>query len=275
MSIDWFTVLAQLANFLLLIWLLRRFLYRPILDGIDAREAEIARRLAVAEVARERAEAAEADFRQQHALSLASQEQQVKAALQSTRAEREQLLRDARLRLEQEQQQWRLELEQEAQDFVLRLQQAGSQTLAELTRKALHELADAKLEVAIARQLAPRLAALAAELRHAAGARHHARICSRHPLTADEQRQIRQAFDEALSAALPGIEWEFVTDPEQAHGLNLELGSVQLAWTLDSYMDEFERLLAQNHPGSPLPISVGSTGNAGSGSNAAHDVDAH
>lgn len=259
MSIDWFTVIAQLANFLLLIWLLRRFLYRPILDGIDAREAEIARRLAVAEVARERAEAAETDFRQQRALSLASQEEQIKAALQSTRAEREQLLRDARLRLEQEQQQWRLELDQEAQDFLQRLQQAGSHTLAELTRKALHELADAKLEVAIARQLAPRLSALAGELRHAAGSHHHARICSRHLLAADEQAQIRQVFDEAL----PGIEWEFVTDPQQAHGLNLELGSVQLAWTLDSYMDEFERLLAQNHPGSPLPISAGSAGNAG------------
>jgi len=48
MSIDWVTVLAQLANFLLLIWLLRRFLYRPIIAGIDAREAEIARRMAAA-----------------------------------------------------------------------------------------------------------------------------------------------------------------------------------------------------------------------------------
>ncbi|HAB91660.1 MAG TPA: F0F1 ATP synthase subunit B, partial [Pseudomonas sp.] len=46
MSIDWITVLAQIANFLVLLWLLKRFLYRPILDGIDAREAEIARRMA-------------------------------------------------------------------------------------------------------------------------------------------------------------------------------------------------------------------------------------
>ena len=52
MSIDWITVAAQVANFLVLVWLLKRFLYRPILDGIDAREAEIAGRMQVAERAR-------------------------------------------------------------------------------------------------------------------------------------------------------------------------------------------------------------------------------
>ena len=57
MSIDWITVAAQIANFLVLVWLLKRFLYRPILDGIDAREAEIAARMGEAAKAREKAEA--------------------------------------------------------------------------------------------------------------------------------------------------------------------------------------------------------------------------
>ena len=34
MSIDWITVLAQIGNFLVLVWLLKRFLYKPILKGI-------------------------------------------------------------------------------------------------------------------------------------------------------------------------------------------------------------------------------------------------
>ena len=49
MSIDWITVAAQIVNFLILVWLLKRFLYRPILDGIDAREREIAERMAEAD----------------------------------------------------------------------------------------------------------------------------------------------------------------------------------------------------------------------------------
>ena len=42
MLIDWFTVGAQALNFLILVWLLKRFLYKPILNAIDAREKRIA-----------------------------------------------------------------------------------------------------------------------------------------------------------------------------------------------------------------------------------------
>ena len=46
MLIDWFTVGAQAVNFLILVWLLKQFLYRPILDAIDAREKRIAGQIA-------------------------------------------------------------------------------------------------------------------------------------------------------------------------------------------------------------------------------------
>ena len=49
MLIDWFTVSAQVVNFLILVWLLKRFLYKPILHAIDAREKRIAAELADAD----------------------------------------------------------------------------------------------------------------------------------------------------------------------------------------------------------------------------------
>ena len=56
MLIDWFTVGAQVVNFLVLVWLLKRFLYKPVLQAIDAREKQVASQLAKA--AEERAQAA-------------------------------------------------------------------------------------------------------------------------------------------------------------------------------------------------------------------------
>ena len=44
MLIDWFTVGAQVLNFLILVWLMKRFLYKPVLDAIDARETAHRRR---------------------------------------------------------------------------------------------------------------------------------------------------------------------------------------------------------------------------------------
>ena len=55
MLLDWFTVGAQTLNFLVLVWLMKRVLYKPILDAIDAREKRIA--LALADAAAKKAEA--------------------------------------------------------------------------------------------------------------------------------------------------------------------------------------------------------------------------
>ena len=45
MLIDWFTVGAQVLNFIVLVWLLKHFLYKPVLNAIDAREKRVAAEL--------------------------------------------------------------------------------------------------------------------------------------------------------------------------------------------------------------------------------------
>ena len=54
MLIDWFTVGAQVVNFVILVWLMKHFLYKPILSAIDAREKRIASELAAANTKRDR-----------------------------------------------------------------------------------------------------------------------------------------------------------------------------------------------------------------------------
>ena len=56
MLIDWFTVIAQIINFLVLVALLKRFLYGRIIKAMDQREEKIAFRLADAERKRNEAE---------------------------------------------------------------------------------------------------------------------------------------------------------------------------------------------------------------------------
>lgn len=243
MSIDWITVLAQLANFLLLVWLLRRFLYRPILAGIDAREAEIARRMAAAEEARADADAARQHYLRLQHETLSAQQEKVDEALRASEHKREQILSEARALREQEQQDWRRHLEHERRDFEQRLQQAGAMTLLELTRKALTELADESLEAAIARQLGRRLAGMAAELSAAAGPSREALVSTRETL--DGEARARVAAE--LARILPHAEPRFVVDAGQSPGVVIQAGGARLAWTVDSYMDEFDAALARTH----------------------------
>jgi F-type H+-transporting ATPase subunit b len=41
MALDGWTIALQTVNFAILVWLLHRFLYRPVLRVIDARKAEV------------------------------------------------------------------------------------------------------------------------------------------------------------------------------------------------------------------------------------------
>ena len=56
MEINWFTVIAQIVNFLILVWLLKRFLYKPVLKAIDDREQKVAAKLKDAEIKNAEAE---------------------------------------------------------------------------------------------------------------------------------------------------------------------------------------------------------------------------
>ena len=243
MSIDWITVLAQMANFLLLVWLLKRFLYRPILDGIDAREAEIAKRMAAAGIAEQQAKTEAAQYKMQQAQLHEHKELLVTDALNNTKAQRDALLSEARAKLEHEQQDWQRFLSAERAKFSQQLQRNGEQALLTLTRKALHDLADENLEAAIVRHVGKRLIPLADDLIAAAGDTAQAVASTREPLNLADQEQLRQD----LSKLLPQLTLSFVTDATQATGLILRVGGAQVAWTLDSYTDELAALLVKNN----------------------------
>jgi len=66
MLIDWFTVGAQALNFLILVWLMKRFLYQPILRAIDARETRIAAELADADAKKAEAQTERDEFRRKN-----------------------------------------------------------------------------------------------------------------------------------------------------------------------------------------------------------------
>ena len=57
MLINWFTVLAQIVNFLILIYLLKRFLFKPILRAMAEREKKMVEALNRAEQAEQKAQA--------------------------------------------------------------------------------------------------------------------------------------------------------------------------------------------------------------------------
>ncbi len=239
MSIDWITVVAQIANFLVLLWLLKRFLYRPILDGIDAREKEIAERMSEATVIRESAQATEADYQTQIASLRQGREGLMEESRQAAEAERDALLAEANTQIARERQEREKQRAEEALRYSRELHDTGAHALVSLTRKALKDLSDETLEQRIVSQAAARSAAMSEQLKQAAGEQTNAKITTQYPLPQDLQEKLITEFKQTL----PNCGLTFTVDPEQSPGLNFRLGGAQLGWTVDSYMNGLEELL--------------------------------
>ncbi|EPX78225.1 F0F1 ATP synthase subunit B family protein [Litoreibacter arenae] len=239
MSIDWITVGAQIVNFLVLIWLLKRFLYRPILDGIDAREEEISTRMGEAQAIRTEAQQTEAKYKAEIADLRASKSEMLEKVRHTAEAERDALLAEARARLADEQAEREKHRAEEARAYSAQLHQTGASALVALTGKALSDLADTTLEQQIVAHAAARLKDQAGSLRDAAGDAREAVALTRDPLPDAEQARLR----DALAAILPEVTLRFDTDDTLSPGLSLRLGGAQVAWTIDSYLDGLDEML--------------------------------
>jgi F-type H+-transporting ATPase subunit b len=239
MSIDWITVGAQIANFLVLVWLLKTLLYRPILDGIDAREAEITARMDEAMQAKKQAEAVQQSFADKtKALNLA-QADLSETIRKKAEEQRDILLADAKTRLEQERIAWQAHLDDEARKYITKLHSAGAGAVLSMTRKALIDLSDETLEARMAQHLIEKMKPMAADLRRAAGATKTAVITSHGALPAP----VQALLTDDLQQLVPQITVQFTTAEGQTPGLMLRIGGAQVEWTVESYIDGLEQAL--------------------------------
>jgi len=239
MFIDWITVAAQIINFLVLIWLLKRFLYRPILDGIDQREAGIAARIANAETARSAAERA----KETHKVALATLAEEkatiIEAARVEATTEQAALRLLAREAMDAEQAEWLSQIRDERAAFLTDIRTTGAEAILSLTSKALKDLADVQLEDQIAARLESHLAELGPDLQRAGAASDGAVAVSSFPLTEARRKHLQRAFQNAVK----DVSLTFRTDPKESPGLTIQLGGVCIGWTVETYLDGLEEAL--------------------------------
>ena len=146
MLIDWFTVGAQALNFIILVWLLKRYLYKPILNAVDVREKRIAAELGDADAEKAEAQKEREEFQHKN-----EEFDQQRAALSSkatdeAKAEREQLLDDARKAADALNAKRQEALRSDANNLKQAIRRRTQQEVFAIARKALSDLATTSLE---------------------------------------------------------------------------------------------------------------------------------
>lgn len=246
MLIDWFTFAAQVVNFLILVYLLKRFLYQPILKAIDEREERVARQLQ--EAAAQQEAATEQHQKYQRLTDELSQQKEALIARAKTEAETEhqRLLDDARRDYEDLRSRLQQSLEKEQASLSQNLQQRTQTEIFEMARKVLADLADTNLEAQMVRVFVRQLedldkdekARLSTTLLSPEGP---LLVRSAFELKGRERKIIKTALNQYLSQS---VELEFKTSPEEISGIELSGNGFKLAWSIRDYLHELEKRVA-------------------------------
>ncbi|MEW6657835.1 MAG: F0F1 ATP synthase subunit delta [Thermodesulfobacteriota bacterium] len=247
MLINWFVVAAQIVNFLILVLLLKRFLYGPIVQAMAAREERIASQLAAARQKREDAEQEEASLRQK-IQEIGDQRQQMLAQAEGeAQAHKQKLLAQAREEVEQVRRKWAESVKWQKEAFLANLKQRLAQEFFAISRRALQELGNLEVEQRLLqvflerlRQLSPgERQALQESLKDAGG---ELAVTTAFALTPETQEQIKAQVQDLFG---PGLSLRFSTSSELLAGIELLTSSRKIAWSLGNYLDTLEEDLSQ------------------------------
>ncbi|MHB8067851.1 MAG: F0F1 ATP synthase subunit B [Desulfobaccales bacterium] len=247
MLINWFVVAAQIINFLILVLLLKRFLYGPIIKAMTAREEGIASQMAAARQKRQTAEEEEASLRQKIREIEEQRQEMLTEAGRQAEAHKQELFSQARQEVEQIRQKWAASLTREKETFLQNLKQRLAQEVVAISRRALKEMGNLALEQRLTEVFLDRLRLLPPEeqtaIRESIKETGSELLVTTAFEMSEETRQkvaaqVQEQFGRDLAL-------RFSTSGELLAGIELLTSSRKLAWSLGNFLDSLEEDLSQ------------------------------
>lgn len=246
MGFDWFTLFAQIVNFLILVFLLKYFLYHRIINAMDKREENILARMNEAEEKRKEAEKeAEAHREQRHRLE-EEREKLFDQAKQEAEEKRKELIETARGEAEGLRLKWNQSIDQEKDAFLKDLRHRAGEQIHQAVRRALTDLADRDLEQHMIDVFISRLQDLDKEEEEAiADALRESDdsvvITSTFEIPEEKRLEIRNLVRRELHDA---ADVRFETSHDSICGIVLQAGGHKIAWNFEAYVEELEEAVA-------------------------------
>lgn len=236
MLIDWFTVIAQIVNFLILVWLLKRFLYKRILDAIAARENGIAAGLAEAEAKEKEAGRQLALYRENLSGIERAREEMLAQARADAESMRATMLDSARQQVRALDAQWKEVLDREREAFLVDLRRRAAGRILDIARRTVAGLAGVEVERCAAEMFLEKVRSLDGDCWKHIG---HGAVSVRS--TCELSAELRDRIRGAIGAR---VETPVTVTFERAEGIGLGLelraNGWQIGWNSESYLEALE-----------------------------------
>jgi ATP synthase F0 subunit b len=247
MRIDWWTLALQAANFLVLVWLLQHFLYRPVLGIIAERQQRTENVIAQANAAKAAAEQLREGLEQQRGAIAKERDQALEEAHARATREASDLLERARTAAEQLLTEERRRIEQERAEATEALRQQTIELGVAVARRLLAEAADGGLE-------GPFLGRALTKLQSLTESEHReliAQLADGEAIRVTTARPLEQAASEAFRQKLqdllgPGTIVQFADDAALIAGAELHFPHTILRHSWRDSLREIEEELKRD-----------------------------
>lgn len=242
MGIDLFTLVAQIINLLILLFLLRKFLYLPVLKAVETRQKAVADELSAAEEAQKKAQqTVKACEKQMQKLEAQKQE-----ILQQAHHEADELAAELTERAHAEyintQKQWRRRMEAEQSGFDSVMQKAVSVQFNHFAQKALRQIADIDINDAAVEILIKQIASLSpqkqAEYAEAFQNKKQIEVQSASILSVANKVKLED-FLRTVWGLSRSVTFDFTVNSELIGGLCIAADEQLISWNLSEYLYEF------------------------------------
>jgi len=247
MNINWFTVIAQVLNFFILVWLLKRYLYKPILKAVDDRENKITAQLNDAEAKKAEAKKEQDEFKKKNEEFDQQKKALMDKAIAEGNAEREKLLEEAKKQAEALSAKLKKASEEAQENLNQELAEKTQKEVFAITRKALADIASLSLEEQSVSAFIKRLNQSKDEekkqfIEAFKSNSNTILVRSAFELSAKQQGEVSEAVDVILGTK---TQLQFKIVPELISGIELTTNGYKLSWSFSEYLNSLEKSIAE------------------------------
>ena len=259
MHIDWFVFFAQIVNFLILVFILKHFLYGRIIQAMDDREAKIVSRYEEAGRLQKEAQEAAAESEKKNQSMTDMAQEMLNKARDEAENTRQEMTRKAREEVDQVQMRWYEALESEKKTFLENLSARAGTYVYDTIRRILQDLADAELEDKIVNVFIRLISqadkeTLSVLKQSAIIAGTGITIRSAFELSPGQQAAIQEALRPYIAEELEII---YETTHKAVAGIEMTIHGHKISWSINDYISSleksFSRLLKEEIPAMPDP----------------------
>jgi len=239
--IDWFTVVAQIVNFLVLVALMKHFLYGRLVRAMDEREKRIAGQLAEAE---QKSHDAEQRLEQIHVRTLEQERQRNEMMAQAQRdadLQRNQMVQDARESVRKLETKWHEDMERERKAFLEEFQRRAAGEILVTVRRALMDLAGSDLQSCAIQVFLEKLRCFDVTVLGNL-VKGELTVLSACELPEETRGQILQVLENRVARP---VHLRFELAPEIAWGIELRGNGWRMGWSADSYIESLTESLEE------------------------------